>query len=94
MVDDLITTTEAAERLERSPRYVLQLINRGELEVRRIGPKTRGGQWLVSVASIDALLERWETDPPRRGRPADKTPSVSALARRRSRERQSEEQTR
>jgi len=94
MDDDLITTTEAAERLDRSAVYVLRLLNRGDLAGRRIGPDTRGGQWLVRAASAAALRARWAASPPRRGRPAEAAPSESTLAKRRSRARQTEEQVR
>lgn len=85
MDDDFITTTEAAAQLGRSMSMVNQLIKRGDLVGRRIGPDTRGGQWLISAASVAALIERWATDPPRRGRPALGEPSPAALAKRRSR---------
>ena len=86
MLDDLITTDEAAARLERSATYVLRLRARGDLVGQRIGPDTRGGQWLISAASVDALRARWAADPPTRGRPAaGETPSPAALAQRRSR---------
>lgn len=82
---DLITTDEAAERLKRSPAYVLRLLKQGDLVGRRIGPDTRGGRWLVSAASVAALCERWAADPPRRGRPAQGDPTPVALAKRKSR---------
>ncbi len=85
MDDNLITTTEAAAQLSRSLSMINQLIKRGELIGRRIGPDTRGGRWLVSAASVAALVARWADDPPRRGRPAQGAPSASALAKRKSR---------
>lgn len=84
--DDLITTDVAAERLARSPAYVLRLVKQGDLVGQRIGPDTRGGQWLVSAASVAALKAQWAVSPPRRGRPpAGATPSAAALAQRRIR---------
>ncbi|NNJ13705.1 helix-turn-helix domain-containing protein [Chloroflexales bacterium ZM16-3] len=88
---DLITTTDAAAQLGRSMSTINQLIKRGDLVGRRIGPDTRGGQWLVSAASVAALAARWAANPPRRGRPAAAAPSESTLAKRRSRARQTEE---
>ena len=85
MDDNLITTTEAAAQLSRSLSMINQLIKRGELIGRRIGPDTRGGRWLVSAASVAALVSRWADAPPRRGRPTQVTPSASALAKRKSR---------
>lgn len=88
---DLITTAEAAAQLGRSAAYVLNLLKRGDLAGRRIGPDTRGGQWLVSAASVAALAAQWAASPPRRGRPAEAAPSESTLAKRRSRARQEAE---
>lgn len=67
---DLITTDEAATRLGRSTAYVLRLLKQGQLEGCRIGPDTRGGQWLIHATSVSALSEHWAANPPRRGRPA------------------------
>ncbi len=89
MVENYITTTEASTRLGRSLRYVLDLIDRGNLDAQRIGPPRRG-QWLVSAASVAALAARWAANPPRRGRPAAAAPSELTLAKRRSRARQTE----
>jgi hypothetical protein len=91
MDDDLITTDVAAARLDRSAAYVLRLLKQGDLVGRRIGPDTRGGQWLISAASVAALQARWAADPPRRGRPAQGDPTPAALAQRRSRARQATE---
>jgi hypothetical protein len=93
MLDDLITTNDAATRLARSPAYVLQLLKRGDLVGQRIGPESRGGQWLVSVASVAALAARWTADPPRRGRPAQAKPTPDALARCRNLAHQTEERS-
>ncbi len=87
-MDDIwLTTDEAAVRLERSRNMVLKLLAAGELRGRRLGPATRGGQWLVEAASVTELLARWAVDPPHVGRPASADPSPAALAQRRSRER-------
>lgn len=89
---DLITTTEAAVHLGRSMSTINQLIKRGDLVGRRIGPNTRGGQWLVSAASVAMLAARWAASPPRRGRPAIAAPSESTQAKRRSRAKQTAEE--
>lgn len=91
MPDNLITTHVAAERLGRSPVYVLRLLKQGDLQGQRIGPDSRGGQWLISAHSVDALAQRWAAEPPRRGRPpAGATPSPEALPQRRARQRRKE----
>ncbi len=68
---DLITTEVAAARLERSAAYVLRLLKQGALQGQRIGPDSRGGQWLIRASSVEALARRWEATPPRRGRPTE-----------------------
>lgn len=91
-MDDLITTDVAAERLGRSVERVRVLIKQGDLIGRRIGPATRGGQWLVSAASVAALRAQWARNPPKAGRPAASSePTPLALAQRRSRARRKAE---
>jgi hypothetical protein len=84
-LDDWIELPDAANRLDRHPTQVRKLAAAGELEARRIGPAGRGGRWLVSAASVEALRQRWAADPPRRGRPATGDPTPAALAKRKSR---------
>ena len=84
---DEITPEEAAARLGRKPRRVRQLLDNGELEGRRIGPDSRGGRWLVSVASVERLLAQWAADPPKPGRKQVTAPSAQTLAKRKSRQR-------
>ncbi len=85
MEDDWIELIDAANRLDRHPTQVRKLAAAGGLVTRRIGPVGRGGRWLVSAASVAALVARWADAPPRRGRPTQGAPSVSALAKRKSR---------
>lgn len=85
MDEHWLTSTEAAAALDVSEPYVLLLRSRGQLTARRIGPNTRGGQWLFDPASVAALRQQRAAAPPKRGRPAHAAPSPAAVAQRRSR---------
>jgi hypothetical protein len=68
MVDTMLTTLEAAALLQRTPRQILNLIERGLLSGSRLGPSTRGGRWMVTGESVEELKERWAVEPPKPGR--------------------------
>lgn len=59
-----LSTAEAARRLRRSPTLVRRLADRGVLDYERCALGR-----LIDADSVAALVRRWETDPPRRGRP-------------------------
>ncbi len=67
MEDDWIELIDAANRLDRHPTQVRKLAAAGGLVTRRIGPVGRGGRWLVSAASVAALVARWADAPPGAG---------------------------
>lgn len=65
-----LTVPDAARRLGISAAYLRRLIAAGDLPARRIGPATRGGQWLLDAADVQQLAQQRAHDPPRLGRPA------------------------
>lgn len=65
-----LTVPDAARQLGVTPAYLRRLIAAGDLPARRIGPDTRGGQWLLDAADVQRLAARRGQHPPRRGRPA------------------------
>lgn len=50
----MIPTSEAALRLGLTPRQVVALVRKGELDGRRLGERN----WYVNAAAVDAML-RW-----------------------------------
>ncbi len=73
MMNEWITTGEAAEQLGLSESRVRGLLGndavRAQLHIKRLGPDTRGGQWLIAADSIAALATARLANPPRVGRP-------------------------
>jgi excisionase family DNA binding protein len=92
MAEEWISTEEAATRLGKSEQIIRRLAEQGTLAADRLGPAGRGGRWMISAASVEALRAEWEKNPPRRGRPTAADPSAAALAKRRSRERQQKDE--
>jgi excisionase family DNA binding protein len=64
----MLTVSQAADILGISPRRVLQLIATRRIKATRIGPDSRGGQWLISRAALKRVAER-----PGPGRPRKST---------------------
>jgi hypothetical protein len=97
MIADWLTTSEAAATLEVREQTIRSWLSnptmRAKLELRRIGPDTRGGQWLISAASVARIQAERAANPPRAGRPRTDTPSPMAVAKRRSRARHTKEST-
>lgn len=52
LASSVLTTAQAAERLGRTARCVVQLLNKGELSGRKVGRA-----WLVDPGSVDDVLE-------------------------------------
>lgn len=51
-MSDLLTVSEAADRLRKSPRFVLDELRRKNLRGSKFG-----GEWHVSPADLDAYVE-------------------------------------
>lgn len=68
-----VTVPEAADQLGVTPAYVRRLIAQGDLAARRIGPDTRGGQWLITADDVVQLARRRAQNPPQRGRRGKET---------------------
>ncbi len=58
-----LTTTEAAERLQMSPKWVLRLVQAGKIPAQKIG-----GRWLIDERDLAGLPAKSKRGRPRKDR--------------------------